>query len=156
MRTKGLLAGILLGVGLCFVPAVGYGEIEEWMSQSNASYMEISLEQARIGYIMLYPDTFLLVTFLYDPYGDAGVGLFPARVDTKNKIIVGIRDTRDVFARKSERTLLRQFQMELEIVYSLIRTIATDMDSDIVATFLNEKTDGLGYFYQGEYHLWER
>ena len=46
--------------------------------------------------------------------------------------------------------------MELEIVYSVIRTIATDMDSDIVATFLNEETDGLGYFHQGEYHLWKQ
>ena len=29
MRDKELLAALLLGVGLCFVPVLGYGEVEE-------------------------------------------------------------------------------------------------------------------------------
>ena len=29
MRGKKLLAAFLLGVGLCFIPALGYGEVKE-------------------------------------------------------------------------------------------------------------------------------
>jgi len=38
---------------------------------------------------------------------------------------------------------------------SYLEEVTTDMAADIVAVFYSEKETTLGYFYQGEYHLWE-
>jgi len=59
MRTKKLLAAFLLGVGLCFVPGVGYGEVKEWIDEFMATIMKISLSEARINYMRAMPDDFL-------------------------------------------------------------------------------------------------
>jgi len=155
MKGKKLLAAFLLGVGLCLVPALGYGEIKEWMHKVGISYMDFWLLDARVSYMMHNPTTFLNVNFLYDPIGRyRRVEKLPESVDTKGKIVIVISDTRDVFSYKSGIALLDQFKRELEVEYTFLRSLATDMDTDIVAIFANKEIIPLGYFYQGEYHLW--
>jgi len=39
---------------------------------------------------------------------------------------------------------------------SAVIYLAMDMDADIVAIFISKGDIALGYFYQGEYHLWEK
>jgi len=156
MRTKKLLAAFLLGTGLCFVPALGYGEVKEWLDGEKVSLMDISLLTARIDYIMQNPNDFLDVVLYYDPNGMLGRELFPETIDTKGKIVVRIEDTRDLFACEPE-LLIIPFALELNAIYKLstLGLVATDRDSDIVAVFYREGKE-LGYFYQGEYHLWEK
>lgn len=52
--------------------------------------------------------------------------------------------------------MLDEFKRQLEVIYSFIEIVATDMDSDIIAEFLSRENIPLGYFYQGEYYLWEK
>lgn len=156
MRKKRLLAAILLGVALCFgVNGVGYGEVQEWMDKEEVSYMDISLLQARIDYIMQRPNDFMDVMFYYDSTGIFGRELFSGDIDTKGKIMVQVEDTRDFFI-DEPGLLITGFALELNAIYilSTLKSVATDRDSDIVAVFYREGKE-LGYFYQGEYHLWE-
>ena len=156
MRTKKLLAAFLLGVGLCFVPVSGYGKVEHWMDEAKASLMSVKLLEARLEYMMSKPDNFLWVRFSYDPDGHVGRKYFPRILDTEGKIWVMVKDSRRVFYYKSGGALLDQFKKELETIYWFIELIATDMNTDIVATFQSAENVSLGYFYQGKYHLWER
>lgn len=160
MRSKKLLATVLLSVGLCFVPALGHGEIKGWSYKDKTSCVDSRLLvlEARVNYIMRNPTSFLEVDFDYDPFGSYGRIMLelPENVDTKNKVCVRIRDSRGVFSYKSGVTLLDQFKKRLENVYSYIKESATDMNADIVAIFYSEGDLPLGYFYQGEYYLWER
>ncbi len=155
MRGKKLLVTLLLGAGLCFVPALGYGEVQEWMLESKASYMELSLLESRVSYMMSNPTNFLNINFYYDQRGAIGeiYGL-SENIDTKGKILVVIRDTRDVFFYKSRIALLDLFKRQLEVIYSFIQPKATDMDTDVVAKLVSKDEIPVGYFYQGEYHLW--
>ena len=159
MRGKRLLAAFLLGVGLCFVPTLGYGEVAHWLHKRKVSSMNFWLLNARVDYMMHNPTRFLIVTFHYNPVGTLkGAVEFPEGVDidTKGKIHVLIRDSRGVFSDKSGTALLDQFKTELKVIYSFLRFIASDMDTDIVARFVSREEIPLGYFYQGEYYLWEK
>jgi hypothetical protein len=157
MRDKQLLAAFLLGVSLCFIPVLGYGEVEHWAYEAKASYMKVFLLEARVDYVMANPNTFLKVVFLYDPSGsfrrDAKL---PWRVNTKRKVCVMVRDIRGVFSHKSGTVLLEEFKKQLEVAYSCIDSVATNMHTDIVAIFDSKEEIPLGYFYQGEYYLWEK
>ena len=151
MRAKQLLAALLLGVGLCCVPVLGYGEVRH-----KAYEMNYRLLEARVSYIMLNPTNFLDVVFYYDPDGTMGnYKIVPAGVDMKGKIYVQVADNRGVFSYKSGVALLDQFKRELEAIRLPIFFVATDLDTDIVAIFCDRENIPLGYFYQGEYHLWE-
>ena len=90
----------------------------------------------------------------------------PNHIDTKGKICVLIGDNifrgddKRVFYDKSGTDLLDEFKRQLETIYLFIDNYATDMNADIVASFYTrEKKPSLittlGYFYEGEYHLWE-
>ena len=154
MRKKRFLVAILLGVVLCFmVSGVGYGEIEEWKIESKVPYITWLLLRASVKYVMSNPTNFLYVMFTYSPVEVRG-GV-PEGVDTEGKIWAQVIDTRGMFSYKSGIALREQFKKELEILYSYIDDIATDMDTDIVAIFVSKGDFPLGYFYQGEYHLWE-
>ncbi len=59
MKTQELLVAILLAVGLYLVPALGYGEVEQWRWEHSASYMDFSLLKGRVNYIMRNPTDFL-------------------------------------------------------------------------------------------------
>lgn len=166
MRIRGLLAAFLLGVGLCFVPVLGYGEIpgrliegkvDAWLD-SRVSLLDFFLLEARVNYIMYNPTSFLNVFIDYDPDGKKFGKFFPEGADTKGKICLMVIDNRGVFSDKSGIALLGQFKKSLRVIYSFIEPMTTDMDTDIVAKFLSkdEKGGELGYFYQGEYHLWEK
>ena len=72
MRVKKLLATFLLGVGLCFVPVLGYGEIKHKWDEIQATLMEFVLLEARVDYMMRNPDVFLDVHFYYDSTGSFG------------------------------------------------------------------------------------
>ena len=161
MRSKTLLAAFLLGAGLCFVSALGYGEVKQ---QPEVSVMdlyllkEFDLLKARVDYMMCNPTNFLNVNFYYDPEGTRRkIFELPEGVDTKDKIFVKVQDNRDVFSYESGTALLDQFKRELEAIYSFL-TLPTmgDMNTDIVAIFCSREGIPLGYFYQGEYHLWEK
>ena len=155
MEYKKLLSVILLAVVLCFVSGAGYGEVQEWMDKEEVSFMDISLLQARIDYIMQRPNDFMNVVLYYDPSGIIGREVFAGNIDTEGKIIVRIEDTRDFFAGQPE-LLIIPFALELNSIYKLssLGSVATDRDSDIVAIFYREGKE-LGYFSEGEYYLWE-
>lgn len=156
MRTKKLLAAFLLGVGLCFVPVLGYGEIPEWMYEQKASYISVHLLEYQMKYLMRNPTNFLEVQFTYDPTGFCGeVTKLPQTVNTQGKVFVMVTDNRDYFSDKSGIALLDLLKIHLKIVCSFI-VVAKDMDADIVALFVSREGLPLAYFYQGEYHLWEK
>ena len=187
MRKKRFLAAILLGVVICFVSGVGYGEviippkpsrivgellglktlyedeplwpyIEEIRGEmlEEISFLKLNnmLLYARIDIIMANPNSFSYVDLVYDKYGIVRAS-FPENVDTKSKIVMLIVDRRDIFSDKSGIALLDEFKRNLEVIYSFIKHIATNMDTDIVAEFFSREGIPLGHFYQGEYHLWE-
>jgi len=155
MRGRGLLATFLLGVVLCFVPALGYGEVRHRPDETEPSFLDYGLLKARVDYIMRNPTIFLDIAFYYDVYGLWGraAGL-PQSVDTKGKIYVIVRDSRDVFSYKSGISLREEFKKQLEVIYSYIESLAMAMDTDIAVKFVSRREIPLGYFYQGEYHLW--
>ena len=157
MKKRLLLVAILLGVVLCFVSGVGYGEVMHMWDETKATLMEFVLVEARVDYIMRNPDVFLNVHFYYDSTGWFGEGI-PGNVDTKGKIFVEVIDNkRGGFSYESGTALLDLFKGILELLYTFIefKAVVTDMNTDIVATFTSTGGIPLGYFYQGEYHLWE-
>ena len=169
MKNKKFLAIILLSLSFCFVSGAGYGEefpSKEWVAsmrlvrkqmhdEQKASSMDIYLLEAKVAYMMRNPTGFLLIGLVYDPFGVGGKAWgFPEGVDTKDKIYIGVTDNRGAFANKFEAVLLEQFEKELNIIYAGLFSIAPDMDTDIVAKLFDMNNVPLGYFYQGEYHLW--
>ena len=157
MSGKRLLAAFLLGVGFCFVPVLGYGEVKHRAAEIKATFMDLTLLDAKVRYMMSNPTNFLYVNFYYDSAGGYGeLEGFSEDVDTTGKIFVSIYDTRDIFSYKSGIALLDSFKRALEAAYWCIKMCATDMDTDIVAKFYSREGIPLGYFYQGEYHLWEK
>lgn len=154
MKGRRLLTVFLLGVSLCFVPVMGYGEVKHGLYKQKASLMDFHLLEAKVEYIMRNPANFLDIVFSYDPYGVMGwTWDLPENVDTERKICVEIWDNRGIFSYESGMGLLEQFKEELEVVYSYIEDMATYMDTDIVAIFYSEEDILLGYFYQGEYYF---
>jgi len=73
---------------------------------------------------------------------------------------VTVVDNRGVWSDESdiplEVTLFDDFKKQLEAIYSFISMWTMDMDTDVVAQFLSKQQIPLGYFYQGEYYLWEK
>lgn len=110
---------------------------------------------ARIDYMMTNPNSFLNVNLSYDKHG-VFKSSFPESVDTENKIIVMIVDNRNIFSDKSEIALLDEFKRKLEVVYSYVSYIATNLDTDIAAILWSREGIPLAYFYQGECHLWQK
>jgi len=164
MRGEKLLAAFLLTVSLCFVPVLGYGEVQKWVYEEKRPVIDVYLLEVKIDYIYHNLNTFLNVALFYDPDGRFG-DFLPEGTDTKGKIFIMVYDIRGVFAYKSGTALLDQFKKELELICSSITRfstdICTDMDSDIIAVFYvpslyseTEEEVELGYFYQGEYYLW--
>ncbi len=154
MRRKQFLAAILLGVSFYFVSGVGYGKVLGWLDESKISLMRGMFLEARIDYMMTNPTSFLNVSFYYEPTG-VYASSFPESVDPKGKTLIIILDNRDQFTYKSRIALLDTFKRDLQVIYSFIDHIATDMDTDIIAKFHSGESIPLGYFYQGEYYLWE-
>lgn len=157
MRKKRLLCAILLGVILCFVVSgVGYSEIPEFLFERHSTDMDLYLVRATVNYIMSWPDHFLDIHLFYDRDGYYGEKFFPQGVNTKGKIFVSVTDNREEIFSSSEEVLLERFQLALEAIYLHIELIATNLDSDVAAILYSAKKIPLGYFYRGEYHLWEK
>ena len=123
MRIRIVLAIILLAVGLCFVPALGHGEIKQPIKPSVAFYMEEYKENPAQGldewrkdcdttlptqldyfllwamtmYIMNNATDFQGVNILYDYVGELKE-YYPKNVDTKGKICIEITDVRGSFS----------------------------------------------------------
>ncbi len=180
MKKRLLLAAILLVVVFCFVSGVGYGEIIQlekpniswyineypedpqkgldlWLYDYDLilpSMLDHQLLWAMLMYVMRNPTTFECVNILYDSTGRFEEG-YPPGVITKGKISIEVIDVRGYFSDRSGVALKEAFKMYLDAVYSFIEAWATDMDTDIVAKFLSIGSIPLGYFYQGEYHLWD-
>jgi len=122
--------------------------------------IDYRLLEARVDYIARNPNSFLDVRFYYEHallYGR--LAKLPEGVDVKGKIFVEIFDTRDVFSDKSGMNLLEQFKRELEHISLFIIPVTlrmhTTREKGIVAKFYSRERTPLGYFYRGEYHLWE-
>ncbi len=113
-----------------------------------------NLLTARIDYMMSNPTTFTDVHIYYDSSGWSEE-FFPEGVNTKEKIYVLFRDLRGYFSDRSGVALKEAFKAYLDAIYTFIKQWATDMDTDIVAFFISKGEIPLGYFYQGEYYLWE-
>ena len=116
-----------------------------------------SFLEDKVEYIMNNPADFLHIRLYYGPDVELEKEL-PESVDTEGKLIICVRDSRGVFSRKSGKALLDQFKRELESIRSSSFEVwLQDLrDTDILAKFLSEERIPLGYFYQGEYHLWEK
>jgi len=107
MRSKGLLAVFLLGVGLCFLTVVGHGKVDKRLYKEKASAMHFSLLDDRATYIMHNPTSFLKVFIGHASDGETFREFFPKDVDTKGKIYVMVIDNRGVFSDKSGTALKR-------------------------------------------------
>ena len=164
-------------IGQCEERSKAYLSPEE----VHSLLVNTGLLKARIDYIMRNPTDFLNVDFYYDQEGMfTKEGLFPEGVDTEGKIVVIVADNRGVFSNKSGTVLLNEFKEQLEtILHSsaileimvpipeiMKRELRGEMDTNIVARFCTKweisppsplpEEVCLGYFYQGEYHLWEK
>jgi len=107
MRGRRLLVTFLLGVGLCFVPVLGYGEVNERMYEIKATCMQVALLEAQVSYVMRNPTNFLQVLIVYDRTGNVAKDFgFPEHLDTKGKIYVDVGDNREVLSYKSGAALL--------------------------------------------------
>ncbi len=116
-----------------------WGKNKEYLLETKASQMQITLLHAQFSYMMHNPTSYLEVMFSY------GVAT--------GAIFVYICDTRDRFSYKQGVALLDAFKRELEVTYSFIDHIATNMDIDIIAMFDSRERIPLGHFYKGEYRL---
>ena len=126
---------------------------EEMREEMGLLKLYNNLLTARINYMMSNPTTFTSVYIYYDSIG--WIEEFFEDVNTKGKIYVVIRDFRGYFSDRSGVVLKEAFKIYLDVIYSFIENLATDMDNDIVALFISKGEIRLGYFYQGEYHLWD-
>jgi len=144
---------------VCLVPVMGYGEIPEvFLESSKVPQWRLFVLEAQISYIMKNPDVFWEFEIIYDPEGFCTkFKEVPQGVDTGGKFVIKIHDSRKWFSGSEipEIKLLEIFKVMVEKVYSYIDYMATDMNTDIVAIFYSGGGIPLGYFYQGEYHLWE-
>jgi len=180
MSAKKVLVVLLLAAIFCFVSVAGYGEIiqpekpsiswyiDELSEESQKgidlwredcdltvpSMLDVQLLWAMLSYVMRNPTTFEHVNIIYDRTG-RGEKFYPKGVNTKEKVSIEIRDVRGYFSGRSDITLKETFKMSLDSIYSFIEFIATDMNTDVVALFFSKGSIPLGYFYQGEYYLWD-
>ncbi len=159
MKKKRFLAAILLAVVFCFVVSgMGYGEIieKEHLLGTKARQLDVELLLSTIDYIMFFPDSFLRVSYHYDEAGwIAEDEKFPVGVSTKGKIYVAVIDSRGVFSGKTGVVLLLEFEAQFLLVSYFVMFLVSDLENDIVVKFMDDVGKPLGYFYQGEYHLWE-
>ncbi len=157
MKNKKLLAIISLSLSFCFVSGVGYGEIDDELSHIfTVSRMEYLLLKAEVDYMMRNPNSFSDINLRYDPVGYFGLfEKWPVEIDTTRRIVIDIRDNRNVVFNKSGVALLESFKKVLGTVYSYIEYIAEYMSYDVVARFYSIGDIPLGYFSEGEYHLWD-
>jgi len=159
MKSKKLLAALLLGIGLCFVSILGYAEIKKYEN------MDAIFEQTRTNYMMANPNSYLYVNFYYDSDGSFEK-YFPESVKTKNKIIIEIIDNRNALClgKSSSQVYGRKLQGYLRTIYSFISILTTDMSTDIVAGFYTgcarltrikpRELILAAYFYKGKYFIY--
>jgi len=133
--------------------------LNEWQkdcSRTHPTWLDFFLLDARVSYMMNSVFSFKFVNFYYDRDGRLKfVYKFPQKVETKDKIVVSVYDKGSGWSKKSGIDLLEMFKHDLDIIYTYIEILATDMDNDIVAIFYSGGEILLGYFYRGEYHLWK-
>ena len=168
MRKKRFSAAILLVVVLCFVSGVGYGE-EKTMEQrrefrvQQASALDFYLLASKVNYIMKNPNDFLDITCSYTTFDITSVeGLgyddlnLPEDFVTTDKLFIIIRDHRDVLSGETDLDSLELFGTHLLGFFNGSVLGAFFLyPYDIVAIFYSKGDIPQGYFYQGEYHLWE-
>lgn len=169
MRGKKLLVAFLLGVGLCFMSAIGQafvpsklvmGKVDAWR-EYKVSLLDYLLLEARVSYMMRNFDGYEYVRMDYDVDGSKGKFYkFPENVSTASKIVILIDDIRDYYSPSylslADLSILGAFEKQLNILYTYIKDFSTDMDNDVIALVRSKEGIKLAYFYQGEYHLWEK
>lgn len=105
-------------------------------------------------YVMHNPTSFLNANISYDKVGFVGWNYYPKSLNTRDKVCIDIHNNGNRLSNKSGVVLLDDFKRNLEVIYSFIKVWVTDMDTDVVARFHSKGDILLGYFCQGEYHLW--
>jgi len=132
MRVKQLLAVFLLAVSLCFVPALGYGKVRQWRETDIDFYLDKYPEEPRRG-------------------------LYEWQMANNEQWQL------EMYKTLSGVDLLNLFRAQLEVMYQFLFTeiagrmnIPISLKTDIVGKFHSGGGIPLGYFYQGEYHLWEK
>lgn len=131
----------------------------------KALYRRVYFLEATLDYVNVNPINFLNVSF-YDYTDFLYKQEFPHGVDIIGEVYVVVRDNRGSFSRRSGIALLEIFKRELEVIcsfiscYTINSKYSTDedlntMNTDIVAKFYSKEGIPLGYFNQGEYHLWK-
>ena len=170
MRGKKLLAVLLLGVGLCFIPVLGYGAIPGRLIQGKVdayldyevSLLDYYLLEARVDYIMRNPGNHQWVWMRYDLDGSLRKFFkLPENVSTTDKIVIVIDDIKEDYSPRllslAGLSLLEVFEMQLTVICGYIKSkFPMEMDKDVVALLHSKEEINLAYFYQGEYHLWEK
>ena len=113
MKNRNLLAIVLMGLSLCSVSIAAYGETDRksGISALTATRTECLLLCARADYIMGNPTSFLDIDVDYDPYGYLGnLMKWPVEIDARGKVVVRIRDSRNVSLNKSGVVILALFK----------------------------------------------
>ena len=155
MKIRRILLAILLVIGFCFVSLASYGEVQSWMTERTVPFMDFKLLEARVDFIMSNPTNFTDIHMFYDRDGDIGKQILGEGFDTTGMIGIRVNDKREVFSDLSGTALKEEFKKRLDILYTFIKDIATDMNNDVVVGFYSKADILLGYFYEGEYYLWE-
>jgi len=153
MKNKKILAVTLLSLAFCFVSGAGYGEILHQLDEVKATKMDVFLLNAKVSYMMSNPATFLNVSFYYDATGKAWKHEFP-ELDTGAKIFILVTADTNRYGYETPTIRLRLFKEDLEVIYSFVDQMATNMDTDIIAKLYSENGIPLAYFYEGKYHSW--
>ncbi|MEA1965195.1 MAG: hypothetical protein U9O41_08780 [Candidatus Aerophobetes bacterium] len=61
---------ILLGVSLCFIPVLGYGEVnQKLVKNKTVRDIDFLLLRSAVTYMMYNPNDFFAVELFYDPDG---------------------------------------------------------------------------------------
>jgi len=168
MRARAFFVGIVAAGVLLLIPAAATPEIQFFwftdegkLRRAEDSALELALLEFKVEMIMHLPDEYLAVDLEYDEYG--GIGKTYAlmysgvELDTRGKIVVDVRDTRDWFSPTiSEAEFWEKFEKIVMLFTSELRIRFTnDPDNDVVVFLIPKegtaKRGLLGYFYEGEY-----
>jgi len=129
MKSRRLLAAILLGVVLCFVVSgVGYGDIPEVLvnghmeawTKREPPLLNYLLLEAKIDYIMRHPDNYEYIWMRYDMDGSLRDFFeIPEGVNTADKIIIIIDDIREHYLQLPAQRNIDYFLKFYEILKSI-------------------------------------
>jgi len=100
--------------------------------------MDFKLLEARVDFIMSNPTNFTDIDMLYDQNGAIGKQVLGEGFDTTGMIGISFTDKRGIFSNLAGIALKEEFKKRLDVFYSFIKKIATDMNNDVVVGFYSK------------------